>query len=90
MHVPVYLLHGSHDSVIPPSETDWAAFELDSQPHEAVPLEQGVQDGSVLTCLEHLWQFDLHTGAPMGDAEVGLTGYRLKEEAGDLYVELKG
>jgi toluene monooxygenase system ferredoxin subunit len=59
-------------------------------PHEAVPLEQGVQDGSVLTCLEHLWQFDLQTGAPMGDAEVGLTGYRLKEEGGDLYVELKG
>jgi nitrite reductase/ring-hydroxylating ferredoxin subunit/(2Fe-2S) ferredoxin len=59
-------------------------------PHEAVPLEQGVQDGSVLTCLEHLWQFDLQTGAPMGDAEVALTGYRLKEEAGDLYVELKG
>ena len=44
----------------------------------------------VLTCLEHLWQFDLQTGAPMGDAQVGLTGYRLKEEAGDLYVELKG
>ncbi len=57
-------------------------------PHEAVPLEQGVQDGSVLTCLEHLWQFDLQTGAPMGDAEVGLTGYRLKEEGGDLYIEL--
>ena len=59
-------------------------------PHEAVPLEQGVQDGSVLTCLEHLWQFDLRTGAPMGDAEVGLTGYPLKEEGGDLYIELKG
>jgi len=58
-------------------------------PHEAVALEQGVQDGSVLTCLEHLWQFDLQTGAPLGDAEVGLTGYRLKEEGGDLYIELK-
>jgi nitrite reductase/ring-hydroxylating ferredoxin subunit/(2Fe-2S) ferredoxin len=58
-------------------------------PHEAVPLELGVQDGSVLTCLEHMWQFDLRTGAPLGDAEVGLTGYPLKEEGGDLYVELK-
>jgi pimeloyl-ACP methyl ester carboxylesterase len=36
VHVPVYLLHGSHDSVIPPSETDWAALELDSQAHEAL------------------------------------------------------
>jgi nitrite reductase/ring-hydroxylating ferredoxin subunit len=36
-----------------------------------------------------MWQFDLQTGAPMGDAEVGLTGYPLKEEGGDLYIELK-
>ena len=36
IHVPVYLWHGSHDSVIPPSETDWAALELDAQPHEAL------------------------------------------------------
>ncbi len=57
-------------------------------PHEAVALEQGIHDGSVLTCLEHLWQFDLRTGAPLGDAEVGLKGYRLKEERGELYVEL--
>lgn len=47
-------------------------------PHEAVPLEQGVHDGSVLTCLEHLWQFDLRTGAPLGDSESGLTAYRLR------------
>lgn len=59
-------------------------------PHEAVPLEAGVHDGSILTCLEHMWQFDLRTGAPLGDAEVGLKGYRLKEERGDLYVRLDG
>jgi toluene monooxygenase system ferredoxin subunit len=55
-----------------------------------VALEQGIHDGSVLTCLEHMWQFDLRTGAPLGDAEVGLKGYRLKEERGELYVELQG
>ena len=54
-------------------------------PHEAVPLEQGIHDGSVLTCLEHLWQFDLKTGAPLGDAETGLSCHRLKEEDGVLY-----
>jgi toluene monooxygenase system ferredoxin subunit len=59
-------------------------------PHEAVPLAAGVCDGAVLTCLEHMWQFDLETGAPMGDAERGLKGYRLKEERGELYVELPG
>ena len=57
-------------------------------PHEAVPLEQGVHDGCVLTCLEHTWQFDLKTGGPIGDAEKGLEGYQLKEERGELYVLL--
>ncbi len=57
-------------------------------PHEAVPLEQGVHDGAVLTCLEHLWQFDVRTGAPLGDAQTALRGYRLKEERGELYVGL--
>ena len=59
-------------------------------PHEAVALAEGVHDGEVLTCLEHMWQFDLRTGAPMGDAQEGLTGYRLKEEHGELFVALKG
>ena len=31
-----------------------------------------MHDGSVLTCLEHMWQFDIHTGAPLGDAQEGL------------------
>jgi nitrite reductase/ring-hydroxylating ferredoxin subunit/(2Fe-2S) ferredoxin len=57
-------------------------------PHEAVPLEMGVHDGCALTCLEHMWQFDLKTGAPMGDAQEGLKGYPLKEEHGALYVAL--
>jgi nitrite reductase/ring-hydroxylating ferredoxin subunit/(2Fe-2S) ferredoxin len=57
-------------------------------PHEAFPLETGVHDGCALTCLEHMWQFDLRTGAPMGDAQTGLKGYPLKEEQGQLYVAL--
>jgi len=57
-------------------------------PHEAVPLADGVHDGCTLTCLEHMWQFDLATGAPMGDAQEGLKGYRLKEEGGELFVAL--
>ena len=59
-------------------------------PHEAFSLGDGVCDGSVLTCLEHMWQFDVRTGAPMGDAQEGLKGYQLKEERGELYVGLKG
>ncbi|HEX6210271.1 MAG TPA: Rieske 2Fe-2S domain-containing protein [Methylomirabilota bacterium] len=57
-------------------------------PHEAIPLEQGIHDGCLLTCLEHLWQFDLKTGAPVGEAETGVTLYPLREEGGALYVQL--
>ena len=55
-------------------------------PHEAIPLADGICDGAVLTCLEHMWQFDVKTGAPMGDAQEGLKGFPLKEEHGDIYV----
>ena len=55
-------------------------------PHEAVALADGIHDGSILTCLEHMWQFDVRTGAPLGDADTGLTGYRLKQEDGALHV----
>jgi (2Fe-2S) ferredoxin/nitrite reductase/ring-hydroxylating ferredoxin subunit len=59
-------------------------------PHENIPLADGVCDGAVLTCLEHMWQFDVKTGAPMGDAQEGLKGYPLKEEKGEIYVALGG
>ena len=55
-------------------------------PHEQVKLEDGVHDGSILTCLEHMWQFDVRTGAPVADANCGLEGYRLKDEGGALHV----
>ena len=55
-------------------------------PHQAVSLADGVHDGSVLTCLEHLWQFDLRTGAAMGGAEAPVTSYRIKCENGELYM----
>jgi toluene monooxygenase system ferredoxin subunit len=64
---------------------DYFAYQADC-PHQAVPLEDGIHDGAVLTCLEHLWQFDLRSGAPLGDAETALEAYRLKEEDGTLYV----
>jgi len=65
----------------------FAAFQA-LCPHEAIPLEQGLHDGSTLTCMEHMWQFDIETGAPRGDALEGLRRYRLKEERGELYIAL--
>jgi nitrite reductase/ring-hydroxylating ferredoxin subunit len=55
-------------------------------PHEMVPLEEGLVQGTTLTCLEHMWQFDLRSGAPLGEAEEGLRRYPLKNEGGHLYV----
>ena len=42
---PVYLLHGAHDSVIPPSETDFGDRELGNLPHSALvsPLIEHVE-----------------------------------------------
>jgi toluene monooxygenase system ferredoxin subunit len=65
----------------------FSAFES-MCPHEAYPLADGVCDGATVTCLEHMWQFDAKTGAPMGDAQEGLKGYPLKEERGEIYVEV--
>jgi nitrite reductase/ring-hydroxylating ferredoxin subunit/(2Fe-2S) ferredoxin len=55
-------------------------------PHEAIPLADGVCDGTVLTCLEHMWQFDVKTGAPLGDAQEGLKSFPSKEENGEVFV----
>jgi pimeloyl-ACP methyl ester carboxylesterase len=43
--LPVYLLHGAHDTVIPPSETDSAALELSAAEHQALvsPLIEHVE-----------------------------------------------
>jgi pimeloyl-ACP methyl ester carboxylesterase len=43
--VPVYLVHGTGDTVIPPSEAEWAARELGDAPHLALvtPLIEHVE-----------------------------------------------
>lgn len=45
LRLPVYLLHGSHDSVIPPSETAAAGLELGQAEHRALvsPLIEHVE-----------------------------------------------
>lgn len=55
-------------------------------PHQEVPLCEGMYDGSVLTCHQHLWQWDIHTGAPMGLAEAPLESFPVRVEGDNLYV----
>lgn len=56
-------------------------------PHQEVPLCEGLYDGSVLTCHQHLWQWDIRTGAPIGLAEAPLEFFQVKVDGGNVYVE---
>jgi len=84
-----FVVDGGARILIVNTGSEYFAYQAQC-PHEAVRLEDGIHDGSVLTCLEHLWQFDVRTGAPLGDAETGLRSYRLKEEEGALHVWIEG
>ncbi len=55
-------------------------------PHMDVALEEGFYDGAVITCHQHLWQWEVRSGTPMGQAEAPLQQYELHEEDGALYV----
>lgn len=56
IEVPVHLLHGSADSVIPPSETAWASRELGSREHVALvsPLLEHVEVSGTASLLHQV------------------------------------
>ena len=55
-------------------------------PHQEVALCEGLYDGSVLTCHQHLWQWDIRTGAPIGLAEAPLESFPVQVEGDSIYV----
>lgn len=55
-------------------------------PHQEVCLGEGIYDGSVLTCHQHLWQWDITTGEAVGLAEAPLESYEVKIEEGEIFV----
>lgn len=55
-------------------------------PHQDVCLDEGFYDGAVLTCHQHLWQWDITTGAAMGLAEAPLERYDVAVTGGEIYV----
>ncbi|HXZ95836.1 MAG TPA: cyclic nucleotide-binding domain-containing protein [Burkholderiales bacterium] len=59
-------------------------------PHQDVPLCEGLFDGSVLTCHQHLWQWDIRSGAPLGLAEAPLEVYNVFVEGDAVYVDSQG
>ena len=56
-------------------------------PHQEVSLCEGLYDGAVLTCHQHLWQWDIRTGSPIGLAEAPLQFYSVQVEDGRVYVD---
>jgi toluene monooxygenase system ferredoxin subunit len=55
-------------------------------PHQEVCLDEGFYDGSVLTCHQHLWQWDIKTGDPIGLAEARLESYQVSVEDDQICV----
>jgi len=53
-------------------------------------LCEGLFDGAVLTCHQHLWQWDIRSGAPMGLAEAPLEVYNVLIEGDAIYVDSQG
>jgi toluene monooxygenase system ferredoxin subunit len=59
-------------------------------PHQEVCLDEGFYDGSVLTCHQHLWQWNITTGEAVGLAEAPLERYAVEVAEGELFVVQKG
>ena len=55
-------------------------------PHQDVCLDEGFFDGATLTCHQHLWQWDITTGAAVGLAEAPLERYELAREGDEIFV----
>jgi len=59
-------------------------------PHQDVSLAEGLYDGSVLTCHQHLWQWDIRSGLPIGLAETPLECFKVEMDNDSIYVDTPG
>jgi toluene monooxygenase system ferredoxin subunit len=62
----------------------------DRCPHAGTPLNQGLLEGNVLTCLTHLWQFDVANGGiGVNPKNCRLASYPVKVEDGKVLVLIR-
>lgn len=59
-------------------------------PHQDVALCEGLYDGAVLTCHQHLWQWDIRTGAAIGLAEAPLECFKVEVDEDSIYITAGG
>jgi 3-phenylpropionate/trans-cinnamate dioxygenase ferredoxin component len=56
--------------------------------HRGGPLGEGVLNDSVVTCPWHGWKFDIRTGSFTVIPTLKVKTYRVKEEDGQLMIEI--
>ena len=56
-------------------------------PHEDYPLVEGIFDGTVLTCVNHAWCFDVTTGKGVNPPSSRLRRFSLEVEGEDVLVD---
>lgn len=61
-----------------------------SCPHQQRSLADGYVDGHELTCVAHMWTFDLETGAGLNGTPCGLAAYPTKVDGDDVLVDASG
>ena len=57
-------------------------------PHQQADLSLGLLDATSITCADHLWRFELPSGRCTSIPGAQLPVYPVREEAGDIVVEL--
>ena len=78
-------MEGGQKVVVANSGDEYFAVQAQC-PHQEIPLCEGMLEGTVLTCHQHLWQWDIRTGEPQGLAEAPLERYEVKVEGEDIMV----
>ena len=59
-------------------------------PHMAEPLEiSGVCADGMLTCTKHIWQWELQSGEPRGEAEKPLLYYPVRLQDRDVRIDIE-
>lgn len=59
-------------------------------PHQQGDLSEGVLDGTTLTCVVHLWEFDVKTCKGINPQHPRIANYPVKVDGDDIYVDPHG
>ena len=59
-------------------------------PHQEVDLVEGDLDGPVLTCMMHLWEFDVVAGKGVNPAHAEIAQYPVRIDGEDVLVDVEG